>query len=106
MVHDHGFDFEYDQMRFDPLRALVSHALLWEKHKGLLLPHSDVKFYPYLVENDRPMFIPHKSGWDTFFASAWRRAVGSYLYRRYGEVWPSREAGERGWTGFITVSRH
>jgi GT2 family glycosyltransferase len=95
MVHDHGYDFEYDQMRYDPLRALVSHALLWEKHKRLLLPHSDVKFYLYLVENDRPMFIPHKSGWDAFFARAWRRAVRSYFYRRYGEVWPSREAGER-----------
>ena len=66
MVHDHGYDFEYDQMRFDPLRALVSHALLWEKHKRLLLPHSDMRFYLYLVENNRPMFIPHKSGGTPF----------------------------------------
>lgn len=95
MVHDHGYDFEYDQMRFDPLGALVSHALLWEKHKRLLLPHSAVRFYLYLVENNRPMFIPHKSRWDAFFARAWRRAVRGYFDRRYGEVWPSREAGER-----------
>ena len=26
MVHDHGYDFEYDQMRFDPLgRSFLTH---------------------------------------------------------------------------------
>jgi GT2 family glycosyltransferase len=94
MVHDHGYDFEYDQMRFDPERALTSHSILWEKHQRLLLPPAALRFYLYLVENRKPMFIPHKKMADALLARVWRRVVHFYFFRRYGEVWPSRELGE------------
>jgi GT2 family glycosyltransferase len=94
LVHHHEFDVEYDQQRCNPEKALISHAIMWQKHHRLLLPHFQIKLFLYLLKRQAPMFIPHKARTDALLARAQRRIVHEYFWRRYGDVWPSRELGE------------
>jgi GT2 family glycosyltransferase len=95
IVHDHVFDMEYEKVRTDPSKSLISHIVMWGKHRKLLLSPSSLRLYHYLVKNNVPMWTTKKRGAGNLIARIRRRALGEYFCRRYGEVWASKEEGAR-----------
>ena len=60
MIHDHGFDPQYDVNRFDHKRESLAHIVLWEKHQRLLLPPSALRFYRFLIRHGMPSWTLHE----------------------------------------------
>ena len=95
IVHDHGFDLEYEKVRTDILNNLISHIVSWKKHKKLLLPPSSLRLFYFLFKHNIPMWVSKKNMLPSFITQIQRRVLNEYFNRRYGVIWPSIEEGER-----------
>jgi GT2 family glycosyltransferase len=97
MIHDHIFDPEYDAVRSDLCRQLVSHLVIWDLHQKLSLSPHTLHFHLHLYLRHEPLFLPRAGRWSASgIARRVERRIRQRLFRlRYPDVWASADEGER-----------
>lgn len=95
MIHDHQCDLAYEIRRTDLRTRLVAHLVLWDDYQKLFLPPDALFFYARLVRRGEPLFLMDIPKWSLRGISRRiaRRCLWRYLHMRYGDRWPSRQAG-------------
>jgi GT2 family glycosyltransferase len=96
MIHDHVFDPQYDAVRTDLRRQLVSHLVIWDLHRKLSLSPYTLNFHLHLHLRQEPLFLPAAGRWSASgIARRVERRVRQRLFRlRYSDVWASVGEGE------------
>ncbi len=75
LIHDHGFEFSYDQERARVEKYLWAHLILWQKHRKALLSPAYLCWYSWLYFHDEAMYLPPGSR---------LRNLPQRLHRRWG----------------------
>lgn len=108
MVHDHEFDLHYEVRRNDLRKKLIAHAVLWASHQRLLLPPDALFLYSHLIRRREPLFLTSFPKWTLMgiFLRLRRRCVTRYYQARYGDQWPSAQAGAAGTERAMKYTTH
>jgi GT2 family glycosyltransferase len=96
MIHDHAFDPDYDSVRSDISRQLVSHLAIWDLHRKLLLSPQVLQLYLHLFVRGEPLFLTGIPKWSpSGIARRLERRLRQGLFRmRSSDVWESAADGE------------
>jgi GT2 family glycosyltransferase len=89
LIHDHGFDFEYDQIRGSVEKYLRSHVFFWRKHQRALLSPQYLCWYGWLYFNNEPMYMPQQNKWKTMHRRLRRRLMMKWCMTHYQNAWNS-----------------
>lgn len=92
LIHDHGFDFTYDQERGRVVKYLNAHVFFWRKHHKALLSPQYVCWYSWLHFHNEPMYMESKNKWRTAHRRILRRFARSVCMFRYPDGWQSHSA--------------
>ncbi len=95
LIHDHGFDFAYDQERGQTEKYLVAHVVFWRKWRKALLSPAYLAWYGWLHRHHEPMYLPANQRWIIAHRRLRRRLVRKWIMSRRANVWDTAEAAER-----------
>jgi GT2 family glycosyltransferase len=95
LIHDHGFDFAYDQERGLAEKYLIAHVVLWRKWRKALLSPAYLDWYGWLQRHGEPMYLPPEQRWRIAHRRLRRRLVRGWIMRRRANEWARAEAAER-----------
>lgn len=89
LVHDHGFDFNYDQERGRVEKYLIAHVVLWRRWGKALLSPSYLHWYAWLHKVGEPMYLPEGQRWRIAHRRLRRRLVRAWIMRKHPNSWAS-----------------
>ena len=95
IIHDHGFEFEYDLARANIYNNLKSHITMWCKHQKALLSPAYLKWYEWMMMHGEPMYMPQTDKWRTIHRRLRRRIMRHWCMTRYPCLWPSPESAKQ-----------
>jgi GT2 family glycosyltransferase len=87
MVHDHGFDYRYDQERSRVDKYLIAHVILWQRWGKALLSPCYLRWYSWLHFANEPMYLPEDQRWRIAHRRLRRRLVRVWIMRRHANYW-------------------
>ena len=91
LIHDHGFDFAYDQERGQTEKYLVAHVVLWRKWRKALLSPAFMAWYGWLHRHGEPMYLPPEQRWGIVHRRLLRRLVRKWIMSRHANVWAAAD---------------
>lgn len=95
LIHDHGFDIEYEQERALVDKYLLAHVVLWRRWRKALLSPAYLHWYNWLHLRREPMYLPSDRHWSIAHRRLWRRLVRYWLMHRHANDWNSAVALDR-----------
>jgi GT2 family glycosyltransferase len=95
LIHDHGFDFSYDQERGKVEKYLRSHVFFWRKHQKALLSPQYLAWYSWLHFNNEPMYMPQQKRWKTMQRRLRRRFIRKWCMASHQNAWYSVNEANR-----------
>lgn len=95
MIHDHGLDLGYDNVRANPKALLNSFARYWRKHGRSLLCPRYFGWYSWLDCMEEPMYLAPFSSEHLIFRRIRRRLARAWFMGIYPGQWSGRASVER-----------
>lgn len=95
LIHDHGFDYAYDQERGQTEKYLVSHVLFWRRWQKALLSPAYLAWFGWLHRHNEPMYLPPDQRWRIAHRRLRRRMVKKWCMTRHANVWDTAEAADQ-----------
>lgn len=94
LIHDHGFDLDYEQERSRVVKYLTAHVTFWRKHRRALLSPAYLAWYCWLHFNGEPMYLPPGMKCRNLRQRLRRRYHRKRCMEAYGNEWSSEEAAD------------
>lgn len=94
LIHDHGFDLAYDQVRGETIKYLSSHVIIWRRWRKAVLSPAYLAWYAWLHRHDEPMYLPQHPRWRIMHRRLLRRAAMHWIMSRYPNAWVCEEDAE------------
>jgi GT2 family glycosyltransferase len=95
LIHDHRFDFSYDQERGQVEKYLRAHVFFWRKHQRALLSPQYLCWYGWLYFNHEPMYMPQQNKWKTIHRRLRRRLIRRWCMTHYQNAWHSADEAHK-----------
>ena len=87
MIHDHGFDHEYDEMRQDLEGILRSHVILWGLHRKAILCPRYLRWFGWLYRHGEPMYLKRTRSLRMLLRRLRRRLMMTYFMWFFPSAW-------------------
>ena len=95
LIHDHCFDFGYDQERGRPEKYLVAHVVVWRRWQKAVLSPAYLAWYGWLHRHQEPMYLPATQFWGIIHRRLRRRLVRKWIMSRHANDWTSTGSADR-----------